>query len=112
MCDISGSHVFERFLILEDKSPEGPPQPDSSSEISAEDGLDVPVGNSACSFPTTMLGKHRFRVGFFHTQNIRVFVLGKSAIAIFCDPRTPRAKLATPTCDSNRAIRLQIAFAI
>ena len=43
ICVISGSHVFARFLFLEDKSPEGPPQPDSSSEISAEDGLDVCV---------------------------------------------------------------------
>ena len=55
--------MFERILFLEDKSPEGPAQADSSSEISAEDGLDVPVGNSACSFPTTMLGKPRFQGG-------------------------------------------------
>ena len=32
-------------------------------EISAEDGLDVLVGNSACSFSATMLGKPRFRGG-------------------------------------------------
>ena len=32
--------------------PEGPAQPDASSEVGAEDGLDAPVGSSACSFPT------------------------------------------------------------
>ena len=61
--EILESHIVVRFLVLEDKSPKGPAQADSSSEISAEDGLDVPVGISACSFPTTTLGKPRFRGG-------------------------------------------------
>jgi hypothetical protein len=50
-----------RFLLPKDKSAKGPAQRDSSLKISAEDGLDVLVGNSACSFSATMLGKPRFR---------------------------------------------------
>ena len=38
------SRIFVRFLVRKDKSPKGPAQADSSSEISAEDGLDRPFG--------------------------------------------------------------------
>ena len=53
--------ILLRFLLPKDKSAKGPAQRDSSLKISAEDGLDVPVGNLACSFPATMLGKPCFR---------------------------------------------------
>ena len=43
--------------------PKWPAQRDSASGTSAEVGLGVPVRNSACSFSTTMLGKHSFRGG-------------------------------------------------
>ena len=50
-----------RFLLPKDKSAKGPAQRDSSLKLRAEDGLDVLVGNSACSFSATMLGKPRFQ---------------------------------------------------
>ena len=46
-----------RFLLAKDESANGPAQRDSSVNISAEDGLDVLVSNSAFSFSATMLGK-------------------------------------------------------
>ena len=54
----------------------GPALPDSASEISAEDCLDVLIGNSACSFPTMMLGRHGLRGGNFTEVFGRVFDMG------------------------------------
>ena len=65
ICYILGRHIVERFLSLEDKSPKGPAQAASSSEISAEGGLDVPVGNSACSFSNDDVGQTLFPGGCF-----------------------------------------------
>ena len=52
-----------RFLLPKDKSAEGPAQRGSSLKIRAEDGLDVLVGDSACSFSTATLGKPSFPGG-------------------------------------------------
>ena len=66
------------FLLAKDKSAKGPAQRDSSSRISTEDGLHVPVGNSACSFSTTMLGQPRFRGVFQRGVSKGVFQRGVS----------------------------------
>ena len=69
---MSHEAVFHGFGLPKDKSAKGPLQRDRASEISAEGGLDVTVGNSACSFLTMSLGKPRFR-GVFQRGVSEVF---------------------------------------
>ena len=64
-----------RFLLPKDKSAQGPAQRDSSLKISAEDGLDVLVGNSACSFSATLVSGGSVSEGCFRG----VFQRGVSA---------------------------------
>ena len=63
LCDVPRRQSRQGFVFPKDTSAKGPAQRGSSSRISTDDGLGVPVGNSACSFPTTMLGKPRFPGG-------------------------------------------------
>ena len=54
---------MSRFVFPKDKSAKGPAQRHSSLKNSAEDGLDVLVGTSACSLSTAMLGNNSFMRG-------------------------------------------------
>ena len=64
LCNVPRRQSCQGFVFPEDKAAKGPAQRDSSLKIVAEDGLDILVGNSACSFSATVLGKPSFRGGF------------------------------------------------